>query len=461
MTFPFPLLTSPQRQERRRDDTLVCEAEGTRILEAFLLTGADDAVVPLLLREANLAGYAFTILPEEHPSKSLFYGDYMLAAARQLNFKARLLPLAEAWRTAGIEVLIFKGFYLAEWVYALPGQRYFQDVDILLQPDQIPEAQKIAESLGWTPTWDYKSAMQPYSHVALHLLSADGLIQIDVHRQILHTRTPWMALQKRMTEQAWESAQSQKWGKVSIQVLQPVDSLVIGLILNRCWSLDLWQLKPHDLLDFRNLVQRYGLSRPDLLMRAQQLGCRRTVKLFLARCDPWLPLLNLRKPSIWERWSWELAIVPERGHLGFERTFGRFHRPGALQDFLRALPTVLHVLQVMNKASSLSEVLTQLLDQTCQPSWGFSLHRTIRGVRLATKILGLREPRAKQIAHLTIFSSLRHQGYAAYFCQLASNQPTQVPESWIELNGRTFDWAIADQQDKSSLYLKAHMRYPE
>lgn len=462
MTFPFPLLTSSQSPKRQRNEDFASDGDDTRLLETFLLTDAEDAVVPMLLSEANLAGYAFTVLSDEHPSKSLLYGDYMLASARQLNFKARLLPLAEAWRTAGIEVLIFKGFYLAEWVYALPGQRYFQDVDILLRPNQVSKAQEIAESLSWTATWDYESAMQPHSHVALHLLSVDGLIQIDVHRHILHTRTPWMAVQKRISEQAWESSQLQKWGKVSIQVLQPVDSLIIGLILNRCWSLDLWQLKPHDLLDFRHLVQCFGLSKTDLLTRAKQLGCRRTVSLFLERCDPWLSLLNLRKPSVWERWGWELAIVPERGHLGLERTFGRFNRPGALQDFLRALPTVFRVLQVVNKTSSLSAVLTQLLHQACRPSSSFSLHRTIRGVRLATKLLGLSEPRAQLIAHLAIFLSLRHQGYAAYFCQtLASNQPKQIPESWIELNGRTIDWAIPDQQDKGSLCLNAHLRYPK
>jgi Uncharacterised nucleotidyltransferase len=455
-------LADSQNSEGERKEVLMPDAEGTRHLEALLLTGTVDNVTVLLLREANLAAYAFTVLPEEHPSRNLLYGDYILATARQLNFKARMFPLIKAWRALGIEVLLFKGFYLAEWVYEFPEQRYFQDVDILLRPDQIAEANRVAQSLGWTATWDCESAMQPYSHVALHLLSPDGLVQIDVHRRIVHTRTPWIAVQQRITEQVWKSALPQKWEDTDIKVLQPVDSLIIGLILNRCWSLDLWRLKPHDLLDFRNLVQRYGLSRVELLARAEQLNCRRTVSIFLERCDPWFSHLDLRKPSLWKQWSWEFAVVPERGHLGLERVLGRLNRPGSVQDFLRELPRVLQILYLLYKSSSLQALLSQLTHKACQPEIGFSLHRIVRGVRLATRALGLPEPRAQLVGNLAIFSSLRCRGHAVYFCQgLASDQAAKIPYSWIEIDGRTFDWATSTQTIRTPEGWKLQLRYPK
>lgn len=455
-------LADSQNSEGERKEVLMPDAEGTRHLEALLLTGTVDNVTVLLLREANLAAYAFTVLPEEHPSRNLLYGDYILATARQLNFKARMFPLIKAWRALGIEVLLFKGFYLAEWVYKFPEQRYFQDVDILLRPDQIAEANRVAQSLGWAAIWDCESAMQPYSHVALHLLSPDGLVQIDVHRRILHTRTPWIAVQQRLTEQVWKSALPQKWEDTDIKVLQPVDSLIIGLILNRCWSLDLWRLKPHDLLDFRNLVQRYGLSRVALLARAEQLNCRRTVSIFLERCDPWSSHLDLRKPSLWERWSWEFVVVPERGHLGLERALSRLNRPGSVQDFLRELPTVLRVLYLLDKSPSLQALLSQLTHEACRSKLGFSLHRIVRGVRLATKALSLREPHIQLVTNLAIFSSLRSWGYAAYFCQGAeSSQTTNISRSWIELDGRTFDWATSNQEMRTSEDLVLQCRYPK
>jgi Uncharacterised nucleotidyltransferase len=455
-------LADSQNSEEGKRDVLMPDGECIRHLEALLLTGIHDTIPLFLLRDTYLAAFAFTVLSEGHPSRNLLYSDYMLATARHLNFKARLLPLINTWRSLEIEVLLFKGFYLAELVYEFPEQRHFQDVDILLRPDQISKANAIAQSLGWKTIWDCESAMQPYSHVALHLLSPDGLIQIDVHRRILHTRTPWIAIQQSFTEQAWKSALSQKWEDTDIKVLQPVDSLIIGLILNRCWSLDLWKLKPHDLLDFRNLVQRYGLTREALLARAEQLNCRRTVSIFLERCDPWSSHLDLRKPSLWERWRWEFAVVPERGHLGLERALGRLNRPGSVRDFLRELPTVLRVLYLLNKSPSLQAMLSQLDHEACPSGIGFSLHRIVRGVRLATRALGLREPRAQLVGNLAIFASLRYRGQAAYFCQgLASAQAEKIPYSWIEIDGRTFDWMTSARMLRTPGGWKLQLRYPK
>jgi hypothetical protein len=44
-------------------------------------------------------------------------------------------------------------------------------------------------------------------------------------------------------------------------VPSPVDSVVFGLALNRCWGADEWHVKPRDYADFEAIVARHGVTR--------------------------------------------------------------------------------------------------------------------------------------------------------------------------------------------------------
>ncbi|AGY59279.1 nucleotidyltransferase family protein [Gloeobacter kilaueensis] len=404
-------------------------------MERFLTDGTVNEEQIAILRDQHLSAYAFSSLPKNHPARAALRGDYMQAAARQLHFKAMLLPLVRAWQKAGIAVLFFKGFYLAECIYDLPGQRYFQDVDILIKPEQIGEASRLAQGLGWSESWNQREVMQPCNHVALHLLSADGLIELDVHHRILHTYTPWHHLQQRITEQAWQRAHLQAWEDSRFWVLDPTDSLLIGLVLNRCWSLDRWQIKAHDLLDLRLLVRKFGLTRRTVLERAAVLGCERTVKLFLQRCDPWTDTLDLSEPTPGTLRRWELAIVPERGHLGWERLLGQLYRPGVLADLWREWP---HLWQLRTRLRRGTPV-RQLLDQIAArpgvlPPAHLPCHRIVRGIRWGIRLLGLPAAEAHLTGTLALFAALRRWGYPAVFCH--KEGPGGQASCWVELNGR-------------------------
>src|SRR5215471_7223801 len=100
-------------------------------LAAWLL-GRGDVPSVAELRAARLGAYAYAVLPSNNPDRARLRGDYITALGRHQRLKAALRPLLYAWRASGIEVLLFKGFQLSEFVYPWPGERFHGDVDVLL-----------------------------------------------------------------------------------------------------------------------------------------------------------------------------------------------------------------------------------------------------------------------------------------------------------------------------------------
>src|SRR5690606_11222431 len=57
----------------------------------------------------------------------------LLLAARHATLRRAVVELLDAWRQAGIETLLVKGFYLAEFVYPDPSMRLYSDIDLALR----------------------------------------------------------------------------------------------------------------------------------------------------------------------------------------------------------------------------------------------------------------------------------------------------------------------------------------
>jgi hypothetical protein len=266
--------------------------------------------------------------------------------------------LLGAWTAAGIRVLVFKGFYLAEFVYPMPGERTYADIDLLIDPLRASDAARIARELGWRETWsaertstmladDSQSRPEDYpGHEVLNLDFVELGGRIDVHRRVVHNRLPWTRVQERITRLAWRSARAIRWEGAEVDVLEPADAILIGLVMNRCWGSDDWNLKPSDYADFAAIVEAFGVTRQALLERAGVLGCKRTLELYLARCDPFQRILDLRAPTGRDRFLWGCAVLPERGHPGLELAVHRvLKKPREIVHLMRALPIVLRVLR--------------------------------------------------------------------------------------------------------------------
>src|SRR5262245_58776252 len=220
-----------------------------------------------VLSRMRLAAYAYTVLPTTDPARPAFRDEYSAALGRHHLIKRELLPLLRAWYQAGIDMLLFKGFQLAEFEDAAPGARFHGDVDILIPPKQIATAEHIARMLGWyqlaKPT-----AIPVFSHNAFGLVRLEGATCIDVHTEIIKYALPWRSVQRRITDAVWRAARVRLWEGIEIREPSPVDMVLVALILQRCWSDEGWQLKPHDVIDFRRIVERYTIERTALEARA-------------------------------------------------------------------------------------------------------------------------------------------------------------------------------------------------
>ena len=281
------------------------------------------------LRAGGVGALAFVRLPE-HVARAELRLDFMQTSARHLAVRRAVAPLVGAWGEVGIEALVFKGFHLAEFVYASPAERSYWDVDLVMDPRHVEAACTIAREQGWQVVWrigQKEHASAPHGaeyvgHEAAQLRHPEIDVTLDLHRRMAHNthnRLPFARAQTRITETAWAASRSVEWLGTRIRIVDPRDAVVVGLAVNRGWGSDAWKLKARDYPDFAALIDRYGFTREALLERARELGVPRTLDVFLDRCDPYRGRLHLGPPSWWALRRCNLRVAPERGWVDLER----------------------------------------------------------------------------------------------------------------------------------------------
>src|SRR5690606_7187141 len=154
-----------------------------------------------------------------------------------------------AWVDAGLEVLVFKGFALAAFVYPDPTWRTYSDVDVALRAQAGVSWTKIATraadaaaaagfdvfgrpELRSGPNSLYGAAY--LGPALLQLIHKSSRVNVDVHRRIVHNshdESRVVAKQEAITEAVWLASQTVTLGDVTIRIPAAVDSAVVGLIL--------------------------------------------------------------------------------------------------------------------------------------------------------------------------------------------------------------------------------------
>lgn len=419
-------------------------------LERFLLGAEEVALDPALVEAHGLAGYASARSSAPVPAR--FRAVYMSATARHIALKAELAKLVRAWNEAGIEVLVFKGFYLAEFVYDTPGQRLYSDVDLLMAPEHTLRASQLARDLGWLEPWRAQEDATMHTlrdplyqgHEVMQLLHPKLSVQLDVHRRLAHNnhnRLPFFRVQERLTRAAWQASHIQTWEGAELRVLEPVDSVLIGLVVNRCWSSDDWHLRAHDFLDFE-MLRRHGVTLAALQRRARDLGCARTLQLFLQRCNPFAAHLDLSPPSLWDRQRWNSLIAAERGHRYLEKgMMSAAELPGELLEPLRELPNVLRVLALLRR-HDLESVVEKLERPIAEPrtlsyrEW----RRLKRGVHRSLRLLGVNAATQRLATAVALFAALRARACPATLHFADSVSAAAGEQScWLELDGQVLN----------------------
>ena len=386
------------------------------------------------LRATGLVGHAFTRLPQ-HARRTELREGFLYTAARHVTIRRLLAPLLAAWNEAGIVPVVFKGFHLAEFVYPAPGHRAYADIGLLVGEGDVPTVCEVAAAQGWDVAWHigqpdgFHALHGPeyLGHEAAHLKRADGDVMIDLHRRIvhnIHNFLPPEPVTRRLTDAILASSDAVAWEGAHLRVPQPVDAVVFGLALNRCWGSDAWRIKPRDYADMEALAQRFGVTRRAVLDRAAELGVARTVTVYLDRCDPERKLLDTRSPSWWTLHAWTLAASRERGPIDARRARMALADAGADAVALaRVLPVVADTWRRVRRAAGWRPSTPARPSHAHRPIGSRAWRRLRRAVHRSMRLLRIADADREALGALAAFRLLRARGVAV----------TLVPEG---ANGR-------------------------
>lgn len=404
---------------------------------------------PEQLRRRRLAGYTYGQLPPGHSGRAALRPDHTAALYTHLRARQELRTLLAAWQQVGVTALLFKGFQLAEFVYPSAGQRPYGDVDVQIGAEQAPQALRAARLSGWTEVWHRERSLTPFHHELMTLLSPGGHVQLDVHERLIHNLLPQVERQRRVTRAVRAAAEERDWDGIPVLLPTPADTVLVGTVLNRCWGDDSWRPSPHDLPDLRAVTERGRLGLPELRHRARQLGCPRTLEIFLGCCDPYRNRLRLAPRSRLQALVWGLRVLPERGLLVAEHQLSRgWVAATRLIEVGRELPGVLGVLWALRRRGALAD-LTRLLPPLTRPRPphdAFAVQRVVRGVQLALTLLRARLAGDCLPRSLAIAAALRRQGLPAVFCTGVRRDGSRLrSHAWVELDGEPMFDALEPQ----------------
>jgi hypothetical protein len=103
------------------------------------------------------------------------------AVMKRLATDAATAEVLDALRDAGIRTLLFKGPVVERWLYDEPGQRRYDDIDLLVAPDAFEPAERVLERLGFEMVL---AGLRDHEQPSNEHEWARGWCQVDLHRAI-------------------------------------------------------------------------------------------------------------------------------------------------------------------------------------------------------------------------------------------------------------------------------------
>ncbi|HZX00257.1 MAG TPA: nucleotidyltransferase family protein, partial [Trueperaceae bacterium] len=294
------------------------------IVAGEMAPDAIDAVVA-----AGLAAYAMDRIGDQQQSLDpRLHRSRLVAAARHAAIRRATASLVRAWDEAGIDTLLFKGFYLAEFVYPDPSWRAYSDVDLAVRSRadlSLSEVARLAAEVAarheFEVVWwhgeeerlDSHHDRAYNGHELLQLAHIPTGTSVDAHRRLVHSNVSVRRQSdkgERLTRSVWERATASEFEGATVYLPAHIDSALVGLIAARSWSGDRHALRPHDPLDLDMLMRRGGFGR-----------------------------VELREPSPARAFWYDALLVSERGHRGLAQfSAAAAAAPGRVMAVLRELP---------------------------------------------------------------------------------------------------------------------------
>jgi hypothetical protein len=398
-----------------------------------------------ILKRYRLGGFAYAQLEATREERQALRPEYLEHRVRHAFVTEVLSGLLKAWSEAGIEALLFKGFALAEFEYEDPACRFYGDVDVLIRSEDEDRACSVAESQGWLIAWRRRNSPYHSSPELAGIYDASRRVRIDLHAEVLAPRSSplstWFASDRaQITRELWRTANARDWKGARILVPQPVDALLIALLLNRRFG-ERWAFKPQDILDARLLVKRHGLTLEAVEQRATQLGCLSTFQVLRRRIDPWVPSFDLTRPSRLARLGWDLVTARELGFQPADQAWWRVAQaPAFLLAAVRAVPVVLRALRHARQPVPIPELIAAFEPRTrgSVPFTPREREVAVIGARWATAVFRL--PRLCVPRALTVYHLLRAGGMDVEFVSGVRQTSSGIEgHAWVEFEGVPVD----------------------
>jgi Uncharacterised nucleotidyltransferase/Transglutaminase-like superfamily len=418
---------------------------------AFLLEQTSPLAVQEI-RALKLEGWAYTRLDTNDPRRQDLRPTMLMRAAKHSLVRQHVTNLILCWNSGQLEPLIFKGFALAEFVYAYPFERYYGDVDVLLPRVVAPKASRLARDQGWTEVKSLEGSPELYRHEYSNFLSADRTCRIDFHTDIIQghhadSRRDWLS------QVIYEAAERTQLGQAWIRLPMPADLLILTMISRR-WG-ERWAQHVNDYPDARAMVERFDLTPDAVLKRARILRCEATIKTVLERCDPWRQKIDLSSPSFVERWRKDWRCSSDFGLREWER-FSRI--PPHFNGFRKVVWPLVNAYQARGQGGDLYGLVSQFDRQPVagQKANYAALESVQYGMNWAQRLspfkFNLCVPRS-----LALLQVLSEAGFAASFVSGVRRINGKLDgHAWLEVDGEPLE-IVGDTN--APLLFKENFRY--
>ena len=240
-----------------------------------------------LVRNARLLGRCLALF-EQHelldcvPSRLLDQLRGALAQTRYVQVQAlrELRQVASILARDDIPLMALKG--VAYLVASLPpsGWRNLSDIDLLVRERDIERAEQALKNAGWVPSGEFDAYDQHYYRDWMHevppMVHLQRKIEVDLHHNLAPPISRIRIDAALLWDDSFELADAS--GR-SVRILGPADMLLhnaVHLFMN-----DELRGGLRDVVDFRDLFEHFSQQapgfEPQLLVRAQALGCGRAL----------------------------------------------------------------------------------------------------------------------------------------------------------------------------------------
>jgi hypothetical protein len=198
--------------------------------------------LPLFLHEVPLEELATSVGQKRCEELRAWHREMSLL---NLWYQAELQSVLQAITTADIPVLVLKGVHLASSFYPQPDLRYFDDIDLMVHPQNLASATSILEQLGYTYYQEYRFEEVSRQRAAFVYVKAVavGYVMFELHTSP-HANELFVSFD---AEKIWERSCSIDIAGVTVQSMSLED-----LFLYICWH-----YRSHD---FARLIWLYDAA---------------------------------------------------------------------------------------------------------------------------------------------------------------------------------------------------------